>query len=43
MIGEPLDLLPEPASIVLFYRIHDARVDIAAAVLKYAVIADVVR
>ena len=43
MMGEPLDLLAEPVGVELFYGIHDARVDVAAAFLKYAVIGDVVR
>ena len=43
MIGEPLDLLSEPAGMYLFYCIHDARVDVAATFLEYAIVGDVVR
>src|SRR5262249_14162116 len=40
--GEPLALLPEPVGVQLFYGIHDARVDVAAALVEHPSVGDVV-
>src|SRR5262249_477951 len=42
VMGEPLDLLPEPVGVQLFYGIHDARVDVAAALVEHPSVGDVV-
>src|SRR5262245_59153313 len=39
---KPLDLLAEPVGVQLFYGIHDARVDVAAALVEHPSVGDVV-
>ena len=41
-MGEPLDLLAQPVGVKLFYGIHDARVDVAAALAEHPAVGDVV-
>jgi hypothetical protein len=41
-MGEPLDLLAEPVGVKLFYGIHDARVDVATALVEHSTVCDVV-
>ena len=41
-MGEPLDLLAEPVGVKLFYGIHDARVDVATALVEHPSVGDVV-
>src|SRR5262249_53948386 len=42
VMGEPLDLLAEPVGVQLFYGIHDARVDVATALVEHSSVGDVV-
>jgi hypothetical protein len=41
-MGELLDLLAEPIGVELFYGIHDARVDVSAALVEHSTVCDVV-
>src|SRR5262249_14369056 len=42
VMGEPLDLLAEPVGVQLFYGVHDARVDVATALVEHPSVGDVV-
>src|SRR5262249_36743138 len=42
VMGELLDLLAEPVGVQLFYGIHDARVDVATALVEHSSVGDVV-
>jgi hypothetical protein len=42
MMCEPLDLLAKPVGKKPFYRIHDSRVDVAAAFVEHSAVGDVV-